>query len=71
MDSPTLVERLSPADYVTIKVHAATTGYSERAIERKIQDGVWLENDVWVKAPDGRRLISKKGYNRWVERGQG
>jgi hypothetical protein len=63
-------ERLTPAPYVRIPVASVVTGYTVKAIERKIEDGVWLEGDVWRKAPDGCRLISIEGYRRWVERGQ-
>jgi hypothetical protein len=31
------------ADYVTIPIAAAITGYSAKAIRRKIEAGVWLE----------------------------
>ncbi len=46
------------------------TGYSVRAIEEKFAKGVWLEGREWVKAPDGRRLVSMKGYEAWVVRGR-
>ena len=53
--------------YKTIKQAAAETGYSEHAIRSKIRDGIWGEGLVWIKAPDGRILISIQGYNTWVE----
>lgn len=58
-----------PAPYVTIQLAAAQTGLSEKAIRRKIEDGVWLENREWRRAPDGRLYISVHGYQAWVERG--
>lgn len=58
---------LAPDRYVTIEVAAAITGYSEKAIEHKIANRVWIEGKVWRKAPDGRRLIDREGYQRWVE----
>jgi predicted HNH restriction endonuclease len=58
------------ADYVTIPLAATITGYSEKAIRRKIDDGKWREGEVWKKAPDGRVLISIRGYARWVETGR-
>ena len=36
---------------------AELTGYSEKAIRRKIEDGVWLEGHEYVRAPDGRILV--------------
>lgn len=58
------------ADYVTIPVAAAMTGYSAKAIRRKIESGVWLEGREFRRAPDGHVLISVKGYELWVERGR-
>jgi hypothetical protein len=63
--------RGSGADYVTIAVAAAMTGYSAKAIRRKIEAGVWLEGREFRRAPDGHVLISVKGYELWVERGRG
>jgi hypothetical protein len=58
------------ADYVTIPIAAAITGYSAKAIRRKIEAGVWLEGREFRRAPDGHVLISVKGYELWVERGR-
>lgn len=58
------------APYVTIDLAAKLTGYTERAIRTKIQKGVWLEGQEFLKGPDGRVLISMRGYTSWVEKGQ-
>ena len=63
------IVQVSPAPYVTIPLAAAQTGLSEKAIYRKIQEGVWLEGREWRRAPDGRVYVSLKGYQAWVERG--
>jgi hypothetical protein len=55
------------APYVLIPKAAEFTGYSRRAIELKIARGVWVEGEVWRKAPDGHRQSSMEGYRRWVE----
>jgi hypothetical protein len=52
--------------WVRISKAAELTGYTVAAIESKIRDGVWLEGQVWAKAPDGRILISIEGYNSWA-----
>lgn len=52
--------------YVTIEKFSDLSGYSKRAIETKIQRGIWLEGAVWKKAPDGRVLISTGGYEQWA-----
>lgn len=58
---------VASAPYVTIELAAAITGYSVKAINRKREDGVWLEGREWIKAPDGRILIIIKGFTKWVE----
>lgn len=55
--------------HVTISKFARQSGYTENAIRMKIKNGVWLENAVWRKAPDGRILIDVEGYEAWVEAG--
>ncbi|HEY9012047.1 MAG TPA: hypothetical protein VIN06_13610 [Devosia sp.] len=55
--------------YVVVSRAAELTGYTAKAIQRKIQDGVWPEGVVWKRAPDGRVLIDMDGYGRWVENG--
>ena len=52
---------------LTIKRFAKLTGYSEAAVRAKISGGVWLQGDVWLKAPDGRILISTGRFTRWAE----
>lgn len=53
--------------HVTIPRFAQDAGYTEKAVRRKIESGVWLEGVVWVKAPDGRILIDVEGYESWVK----
>ena len=67
--TPNTVHILSVAPYVQIPVAAILTGYSEKAIRRKIDDGKWLEGREYIRAPDGHVLISMKGYAQWAERG--
>jgi hypothetical protein len=53
-------------DLVTIERASELTGYGAAAIRTKIERGVWLKDRVWVRAPDGRILISIRGYEAWV-----
>jgi hypothetical protein len=53
--------------YVLIDKAAELIGYSRSAIETKIARGQWVEGREWVKAPDGHRMISLKGFAQWVE----
>jgi hypothetical protein len=56
-----------PTRYVLLPLAAIVTGYTVKAIERKIERGDWLEGKVWRRAPDGRILIDLFGYQKWVE----
>lgn len=57
---------LNPAPFVTIRLFATMSGYTEKAIRRKIERGVWLEDREYVRAPDGHILISTKGFAQWA-----
>lgn len=60
---------VAPAPYVVIQLASVVTGLSEKAIRRKIEEGVWLEGREYVRGPDGHIYISIKGYTSWVEAG--
>lgn len=66
---PDISVLIDGAPYVLIPRAAELTGYTERAIVEKIKRGVWIEGREWVKAPDGHRMVSMKGFAQWVERG--
>jgi hypothetical protein len=46
---------------------AALPGYSDKAIRRKIETGVWLQGKHYRKAPDGRITMNLQEYYAWVE----
>jgi hypothetical protein len=56
-----------PSRYVLLNLATLITGYSVKAMERKIERGDWQEGKVWRRAPDGRICIDVVGYERWVE----
>ena len=58
---------VAPARYVRLPLFEAVTGYTEKAVRRKIEDGVWLEGRQYRRAPDGAILMDLEGYYRWVE----
>jgi hypothetical protein len=60
---------LAPDRFVTIKLHAAVSGYSEAAIRSKIKEGVWIEGREYVRAPDGHVFIDREGVQRWLVSG--
>lgn len=53
-------------ELVVIEKAAEITGYSQKALRKKIEDGVLLEGHEYVRAPDGRVLIDLPGFNRWA-----
>jgi hypothetical protein len=56
-----------PVDLMTVPRFAAVTGYTEDAVRAKIARGDWLVGKVWLRAPDGRILVSLRGYHAWAE----
>lgn len=52
---------------VLISVAAERLGYTPKAIERKIETGVWTEKIHWHKAPDGHRFIDLDAIDRWIK----
>ncbi len=60
---------VAPARLVTLPLFEAVTGYGEKAVRRKIEDGIWLCGHEFIKAPDGRILVDMEGYQKWA-RGQ-
>ena len=49
-----------------IPLFCQESGYSEKAVSRKIEDGVWVEGREYVRAPDGRLLIDMAGFEKWA-----
>lgn len=62
-----LASAVVPARYVLLSLATQVTGYSVKAMERKIERGDWREGQVWKRAPDGRICIDLVGYEKWVE----
>lgn len=58
---------IAAARYVLLPLAAAMTGYTEKAIRKKIEDGVWIEGREFLKAPDGHLFVNVQGFERWVE----
>lgn len=54
---------------VLIHKAAEVTGYTEKAIRRKIEEGTWRQGLEYVKAPDSHIMIDLKAVEQWA-RGQ-
>lgn len=68
MNAP-LKEPIARARYLRIHLFCEITGFTEKAVRRKIEDGYWMLGREYRKAPDGSILMDIKGYNKWVEGG--
>jgi len=53
--------------YVLIQKFSEMTGYTDKAVRRKIESGVWIEGVHYRRSPDGRIQIDMDAYQRWVE----
>lgn len=53
--------------YVLLSKFEELSGYTTKAVQRKIEDGVWVEGQQYRRAPDGRVLVDLQGYMKWVE----
>ena len=53
--------------YVRVVKFADETGYSEKAVRRKIEEGIWVEGTHYVKSPDGRIHMEMGAYYQWLE----
>lgn len=53
--------------YVRVPKFQELTGYTGKAIARKIESGAWIEGREYRRAPDGHILVDLKGFERWVE----
>jgi hypothetical protein len=53
--------------YVLLPVFCAITGYTDKAVRRKIEDGIWRQGKHYRKAPDGHITMDLQAYYKWVE----
>ena len=53
--------------YVLLPLFEQLTGYTVKAVQRKIEEGVWREGHEFRRAPDGRILMDLEGFEKWVE----
>lgn len=57
-------------EWVLLPMFCGLTGYTEKAVRRKIEDGVWLQGRHFRKAPDGRITMNIQEYYKWVEQAE-
>jgi hypothetical protein len=62
-----VIDTIHPARYVRLPLFEKMTGYTQKAVRRKIEEGAWVEGRQYKRAPDGHILVDMEGYARWVE----
>jgi hypothetical protein len=60
------VVQVHPAPCVRLPLAATVTGMTVKAMQRKIEDGKWLEGREYHRDPDGNIWVDIKGVMRWV-----
>jgi len=58
---------MTAARYIRLPLFERMTGYTQKAVRRKIEEGHWVEGVQYMRAPDGHILVDMKGYEQWVE----
>lgn len=53
-------------EWMLLPLFCTCTGYTPKAIQRKIEDGKWVEGRMYRRAPDGHININLQEYYRWV-----
>ena len=66
LTAPQVVE-VKAARYVRVALAVQLTGYSDKAIRRKMEGGVWREGDIWLRSASGEILIDMEGYAKWCK----
>ncbi len=54
-------------EWMLLPLFCGCTGYTSKAVQRKIEDGKWLEGRMYKRAPDGHITINLQEYYRWVD----
>ena len=54
--------------YVRVNKFIELVGdYTGKAVQRKIEEGIWREGHEYRRGPDGHIFIDLGGYEKWVE----
>jgi hypothetical protein len=61
-----VISQVAANRFVLISLFCQITGYTEKAVRHKIEDGIWTEGNQYRRSPDGRIQIDMEGFNKWV-----
>jgi hypothetical protein len=59
--------RTEAVRWVRIPRFCELSGYTDKAVRAKMEQGVWLEGREWRRAPDGHVFINPEAVDLWVE----
>jgi hypothetical protein len=65
-----MAELAIQVEWTLIPLFCQLTGYSEKAVRRKIEEGIWLQGKHYRKAPDGRITMNLQEYYKWVQQAE-
>jgi len=51
---------------VTTNKLSDLTGYSKGAIHMKVKKGIWIRNEHYLKAPDGKLIFVVEMIYKWM-----
>ena len=54
--------------WITLRYTAELTGYSEKALLRKIEERKLPKKLVWVQDPDNKHMINIRNFMLWLEK---
>lgn len=66
LEPPQVIYPAPLAEVTTIERAAEALGLTAKAIQRKIEQGVWIEGRQYHRAKDNRIYIDLPGVARWV-----
>jgi hypothetical protein len=55
--------------FVMIPVFTQITGYTEKAVRRKIEENIWRNGKHYRRSPDGHIHMDMPEYYKWIENG--
>ncbi len=61
-----VIAQVAANRFVLISLFCQITGYTDKAVRNKIQEGVWTEGVHYRRSPDNRIQIDLEEFNKWV-----
>ncbi len=59
---------VAPSRFVVFSLAAVITGLTKKAMDRKVERGIWADGKHF-RLRDGRRYLDLVAYEKWVDNG--